>query len=110
MDSVKLAGLSGNDTMTARNKIGTRARESPIMSPSIMQVLERRGDKIAKLAHYNVPMFSVPVVEGASALFLDSDNILQSVHHQFMKLSGGKLLAVPLLRAEVFVVQLKSGN
>ena len=39
---VKFAGLSGKATMTARDKMGTRARESPIMNPSIMQVLKEK--------------------------------------------------------------------
>ena len=55
-------------------------------------------------------MISVPVVEGASLLLLLSDDFLQSVNHQFVKLNRRMRLAAPLLGAEVLVVQLEFGR
>ena len=87
------------------DNIGTRARESPIINPSMMQVLNKEihiGKKDA-----NLQMISMPVVKGASLLLLLSDDFLQSVNHQFVKLNRRMHLAAPLLGAEVLVVQLE---
>ena len=49
----------------------------------------------------------MPVVEGASVLLLLSDDFLQSVNHQFVKLNRRMHLAAPLLGAEILIVHLK---
>ena len=48
-----------------------------------------------------------PSVEGAPAVVLLLDDVLQAVDDQLVELDGGVALAAALLRAEVPVVQLK---
>ena len=48
-----------------------------------------------------------PAVEGAPAIVLLLDDVLQAVDDQLVELDGGVALAAALLGAEVPVVQLK---
>ena len=51
-----------------------------------------------------------PAVEGAPAIVLLLDDVLQAVDDQLVELDGGVALAAALLGAEIPVVQLKAGT